>query len=1828
MLLLSAFTTVRAQTTFIIGPLSVDAGASICYQLYAPACSPTGYCFGVSGGTSTNSTCQASGGGGGGGLDEISLPGGGVHPLVGGGCTGTQSIMVKFNNVTTLTNATINAHDNCSHLASISVSIVPPLSITAVSISPSTQTIPQNSPAGILTMTGSPTKGNNTYTYQWQSSIDNTNWNDIAGATSTNYSPGGLSQTTYFRLKIMSFDYTSYTSPVVINTFIPVPVNPGSLTPASPPQIPYNTSPGLLTLSGVSGGNGVFTYNWYSSVDNINWYPITGPTGTTYTPGNLTALTYYRVGVSSNSLTAFSNISTILVGAAVTPGMITPAYLTVASGTSPGILLSTPATGGNCGTGYAYQWQSSTDGTNYTNIFAATSLNYTVPALTVTTYYRMAVTCSGATTYSSPSDITVGALPNTFSYIRVRDITAPGIFDLATANSQTDINIVKQTTQYFDGLGREIQTVSKQQTPLGKDLVTPVAYDAYGRDAIDFMPYVATTGDGLFKTTAVQDQNTFNTTQFPGEQYYFAEKNYEPSPLNRLQAGFAPGISWAGSGRGVGSQYQVNAIADSVVNWVIAMAPGSIPTTTSFYPAGSLYKNITVDEAGHQVEEYKDMQGKVLLKRVQLSNTPGTGHVGWLSTYYIYDDLNNLRFVIQPRAIDLLQANGIWNLSTLTNLTSELCFRYEYDYRKRMIIKVIPGAGEVWMVYDGRDRLVMTQDANLRAIGKWMVVKYDIENRPDTTGLLTDANNRTYHQNLSENNSYYPNCSTNFELLTQTYYDGYGWASAAGLITALNTTYTTNASYFNTSYNTNPTYAQAIVQYPVSRGLTTGSTKKVIGTASQFLLAISFYDDHGRVIQSQDINQTGGKDTATIQYNFNGKVLRNLIRHQKSGGIGNVQTHSILTKFTYDAVGRLILLYKNIDNATTDQLISTDSYNELGQLQNKELGNNLDNLANVYNVRGWLTSINKQFISGTPGNYFGMELGYDKTASIAGNTSYITPEFNGNISGTVWKTAGDGVGRKYDFTYDDLNRLTGADFNQNSGSQFDKSAGIDFSVSGLTYDGNGNILTMNQKGFKVGGSSFIDQLTYTYQLNSNKLIQVNDGANDATSKLGDFHYTGTKQSTDYNYDGNGNLNLDNNKAISSIVYNYLNLAQTITVASKGTVSYTYDAAGTKLYKTTVDNTVSPAKTSLTTYIGGFVYQANSPSTGGPVTIDTLQFIAHEEGRARWAYHKYTNGYSNYGFEYDFFEKDHLGNTRVVLTQEKDTAQYLASGEAAYRATEVQLFNNITTTAVARTSAPGYPSDLTITNPNDTVFKVNGNVGGNKTGPSLLLKVMSGDKIDLAVQSFYNTGTVSTPNSSIPDVLASLATGVVNMTAGGKGTLTQLDNMSGSPIYGALNTFMTANDPTPGSKPKAYLNWILLDEQLNYVSSYPQSGAIPVGAAGTLNMLGYTGLPITKNGFLYIWVSNETPNWDVFFDNLKVVQYTGPELEETHYYPFGLTMAGISSKALKTNYVKNNFKYNGKELQNQEFSDGTGLEDYDYGARMLDPQLGVWHNLDPLVDKMRRFGPYTYGLDNPIRNIDPDGMGPYGTDGSSDPTGSEMNSTETCDCTLTYESSGGSVSASSTPKGPSAKTGALISKHVYGGSSATEVGNKIGEEGFEVSSLSVSGTTMTDDVSGFKSQLYQATINGQVEYVYAFAGTEDGTDAIQDAAQVAGISKQYNLAISNAEKISAAVGKDNITFVGHSLGGGLAQAAALATNGNAMTYNPAWLSNSTIENNGLNRSNGNIANYITKFDGLNISQKILQYNLQLNHLGQDHRLPNYDTMNPLTAHKIDSVINSF
>src|SRR5882724_3372923 len=198
------------------------------------------------------------------------------------------------------------------------------------------------------------------------------------------------------------------------------------------------------------------------------------------------------------------------------------------------------------------------------------------------------------------------------------------------------------------------------------------------------------------------------------------------------------------------SQSFSNKTTDSVRIWTITNDTltyidndriTNIPVTTSLYAAGQLSKNVTLDTHGNATVEYKDNHGLVILRKMQVGNIAGdyTGYSGFLSTYYIYDNRGLLRFVIQPKAVAaLLQVN--WILAD--DVVSELCFRYEYDSRKRTIAKKLPGAGWVFMVYDRRDRLVFEQDANLRTDNEWQASLYDWFNRQVISGMIEFGDNR------------------------------------------------------------------------------------------------------------------------------------------------------------------------------------------------------------------------------------------------------------------------------------------------------------------------------------------------------------------------------------------------------------------------------------------------------------------------------------------------------------------------------------------------------------------------------------------------------------------------------------------------------------------------------------------------------------------------------------------------------------------------------------------------------------------------------------------------------------------------------------------------------------------------------------------------------------------------------------------------------------------------------------------------------------------------------------------------------------------------------
>jgi RHS repeat-associated protein len=1191
----------------------------------------------------------------------------------------------------------------------------------------------------------------------------------------------------------------------------------------------------------------------------------------------------------------------------------------------------------------------------------------------------------------------------TINYIRSLDVMAPESNSANLLNKQ--LRDVKATTAYFDGIGRPLQTVIRQGSyPTGgskADMVSPAIYDVYGREKYKFLPFSSTAVDGAFKLDPFQQQQSFYNTQLSGQgdSYYYSQTNFEPSPLHRPDKTMAPGNNWVGSTRGVDSKYWTNTATDSVKKWDVTDVTDAWGTYTmsGAYTVNELIKTAIVDEHGKQVIEFKDKEGKVILKKVQLTATAddgnGRGYAGWLCTYFIYDGFNNLRLTVQPKGVELLIQNS-WSINALSGeILNEQCFRYEYDERKRLIMKKLPGINETWYVYDLRGRLVLTQDANLRALSKWMYMQYDALNRLVATGIWDNSQNRVYHKGQASGSSSYPNLSgQTYEELSNTFYNDYNWRASYGnpLSATRSTAYD---SYLQTASNSTWPYPQAVTQSSNLKGFVTGSRTKVLNSIpAQYLYSIPFYDDRGRVIQVQGTNITLGTDIITTQYTWAGQPLVVIQKQEKAGT--NAQTTVAVTQMSYDDLGRVTKIEKKLSNTLVNgnamsayKTITDNEYDKLSQLKKKKLAPTFNSNAGLetldyeYNIRGWMLGANRSYINNTvTTSKFGFELGYDKTATALGTTTgktFAAQQFNGNITGTVWRSAGDGAQRKYDFTYDAVNRLTGGDFNQYTGTQFDKTAGIDYSVSNLSYDANGNILSMTQKGWKASSSVTIDQLSYNYIANSNKLLNVIDAVNDAQTKLGDFrtstlHPTQSKTSTtvDYTYDVNGNLKRDYNKDLGNssndgIVYNHLNLPQTITVrttggAVKGTITYTYDAAGNKLKKL-VQETGKPDKTTL--YLGGAVYEN-----------DDLQFITHEEGRIRFEKATTSTCTAQVNrFFYDYFIKDHLGNTRMVLTEQQENICYIpATVEDATWQTEDDYYVITDSRRIAKSTVSGAEN---ISSFGQKIYRTNGNVTAEKTGLGIILKVMAGDQLKISAESYYNLpgGNAGTPLTlAVTDLLAALV-GSPGLPAHKNVTSTDLNNIPGN--NSNLTTFISNN--TPGiSTAKAYLNWILLDEQMKYVSGDKD---LVVANGGYKNHTQFINNPVnvTKNGYIYIYVSNES-NLQVFFDNLNVTHIHGNILETTEYYPFGLTMQNLSASAL--NYAKENkYKYNGKEEQRKEFSDGSGLEWLDYGARMYDAQIGRWHVADPLCELAISWSPYTYTYNNPPNLVDPDGRWVRGSD---------------------------------------------------------------------------------------------------------------------------------------------------------------------------------------------------------------------------------------------------------
>jgi RHS repeat-associated protein len=776
---------------------------------------------------------------------------------------------------------------------------------------------------------------------------------------------------------------------------------------------------------------------------------------------------------------------------------------------------------------------------------------------------------------------------------------------------------VSVSVTYADGLGRAEQQIQVAASASGKDIVVPVEYDAYGRNAKKYLPYASFAGTGAIATSSVSDQSKYykdaskvqDVTDYP-----FSVTKFDNSPLNRVIRQGAPGEAWQpqdnDNDHTVKYGYGSNRL-NEVYNFTIDFNTDKL-ACNGYHRASTMFVSVVEDENNKGVtREYKNKMGQVVLKRSILSGSENA------DTYYVYDDYGLLRYVLPPKATEAINVSITGSTPDIeftenTQLIKDLCYYYSYDEHERMITKQLPGAEPVYMVYDKYDRLVMTQDGEQRKNNKWLYTKYDRFNRPVQTGIYTATSKLSQDQMRSEveansnmyelcNNGTYTNNSfptTNNLPYTETIYDEYYPAKF--------TTLAFDSRYDIDSYSGN--FNQSI------KGQVTYTKVRVLDASENRLNdtwteVANYYDDKYRMIQT--VSKTvlpDGKiftETAGSNYSFTGRVENTIYVHQLNGKDAII----VKQRNEYDHADRLLRTYQKLEGAITKDeiLYASFEYDELGQMIKKRLNNKAISTEYKYNIRGWTKELNNTKSDGS--NLYSMNLHYNNT--LAGVDTEA--QYNGNISAMQWKNGKDGVLQSYGYKYDTINRIKSADY---AGTKTD---GYNTAYS---YDINGNILTLERETLVNNTGTFsvltMDNLAYTYNGGNQLQSVVDNGDNTLGFKQG---------SGDYIYDANGNMIVDPNKGLSDIKYNNLNLPYSITKGSDK-IGYVYDVTGRKLA-----NKLS-GKTKY--YFGNFVY-----------TDDKLDYMICSEGLLN------INGSTT---NYEFHLKDHLGNTRVAVNETNDITQ--------------------------------------------------------------------------------------------------------------------------------------------------------------------------------------------------------------------------------------------------------------------------------------------------------------------------------------------------------------------------------------------------------------------------------------------------------------------------------------------------------------------------------------------------------------------------------------------
>ena len=1291
---------------------------------------------------------------------------------------------------------------------------------------------------------------------------------------------------------------------------------------------------GSFTMTGTSpsGGNGSYSYQWQEYLFMSGWTDIAGATSSSHTVGS-NYLREYRRKVSSGSCPPqYSNVVQTLVYPPVEgldPGTITGAQETCHSAL-PGMLGNgDSARWDDLPPSYLnYQWQSSTDSLSWTDITGETGLTYTpTTGLTSTTWYRRKVTTTlcGLTNYTPPLKVLLR--PEFSMLFRESDVLGqnrnlvieltPKIPMTAIGTTSYDVRDVSVNLQYYDEFGRTEQVQQVGASPIGSAMIMAFEYDNFGREARSYLPYEVCNTTGRFQEEWKVEQREFynnpndNVANDPSP---FSEVLYELGS-SRIQKAGAVGDSWQlGTGWEIKVQHQANA-TDEIIRWEIDSE--GLPQSLGFYPADSLDKEVSIDEHDVSSSVFLDHLGRAVASSAQLE---GTGNYAY--TYNIYDHMNRLRFTLPPEAVARLGAEYNGQFSTIKRqFLDKWATQYIHDAKGRVIHQKIPGKDWEYFVYDSYDRLVLSQNGQLRKNGKWQFTKFDTRNRGVISGHYTSTLTRdeldalaksasaryeTYTGSTSffgYSNDVFP--TSNIEVHQVSYFDDYVFLDDLNLPVGLD---------YDPSHEGHlPSSSSAAVHM-----LPTGSATRILNS-STFLYQVTYYDQKYRPIQGIQQNHLGGYEVTSSEFDFSGNILSTKTTHT------GVETLTRKTTNALDHNFRLLSQTLQVNSEAPVEMVSVD-YNKLGQVIEKNLhlsgGEYLQSMDYRYNIRGWLTHINNSSLSVETGinddmnDYFGMELGYEQNVGTGAQVL-----FNGGISAMKWN-AGDGE-KAYNYTYDPLNQLKTA-------SHYKKTAGWataqEYSVDHLAYDLNGNILSVRRRDHQ--GNS-LDSLAMNYV--GNRLTRVRDD--------GDVNHgfvDGNTVGDDFAYDEDGNLILDKNKGIDSITYNHLNLPEAYFLNTGEKIVYQYTAGGTKLSREHWNGTTLNLKYD---YAGGIVFINNG-----------LDHFFHAHGRVL----KDDGG----NFDYQYHLTDHLGNTRVTLSSETSVQILQATMENEQAVTEETAFVNLASTRVQTIPA----IDHTGSGDTPDVVRLNG-FHGVTQGPATTLQVMPGDEVTMEVYVKY-LDRRTTDNSLAAAMVLSGLMGAPGYTIAEEGATSYLLTHT---TTGA--TALLPADNT-GDAPQAYLNYILMDEAHNPVQQGFQkvstAAAIdPVNPAGNHERLLIT-LEIEQPGYLYVDLThNSAEDIDVYFDDLTVTQYEGPVIQVNEYYPFGMEALTWTREGARINPHRFN---GGNELI-------TSLDIYETILRGYDPAIGRFNAIDVAAGKYVGWTPYQYGFNNPVYWNDPLGNDP-------------------------------------------------------------------------------------------------------------------------------------------------------------------------------------------------------------------------------------------------------------